>query len=453
MPSTGYDRYGNLLTINVTKCSAPALSISVNGNNRITNSGFTYDASGDETADGLYSYTWDAEGRMTSGAGVTYTYDGGGQRVKKSSGTLYWRGAVGTVLAETDTSGNTTNEYIFFGARIARRDSGGNVYYYFGNHLGSATITNATGTLCYDADFYPIGGELAFTNNCSQTYKFAGMEQDSETGDYHTWFRQYTPNLGRWLSPDPLGGDTTNPQSLNRYAYVLNSPTSLIDPLGLQSNGNGPCYEYYCPPSYGGPPPGTGPPPCWTSWCLGPNGTWVWNEPNPFGSESAAAEQNYANPIMASFLAGSSLSRQYTWTLGGVTYTWVPGTFIQIGDLIQISTGYWRSSPAGDTSPGSWGVLSAFIPGRLAPSQIWQQAARVLTNTVSDVIEKPGVPNPQVAPEALPETVWGNIARDTAHFLFEAAEIGGATLVDFVVIMNPRLMVPGYGQPQISPEM
>jgi hypothetical protein len=36
------------------------------------------------------------------------------------------------------------------------------------------------------------------------------------------------------MSPDPLGGDITNPQSLNRYAYVMNNPTTLTDPLGLQ---------------------------------------------------------------------------------------------------------------------------------------------------------------------------------------------------------------------------
>jgi len=35
------------------------------------------------------------------------------------------------------------------------------------------------------------------------------------------------------MSPDPLGGDITNPQSLNRYAYALNNPTTLTDPLGL----------------------------------------------------------------------------------------------------------------------------------------------------------------------------------------------------------------------------
>jgi len=35
------------------------------------------------------------------------------------------------------------------------------------------------------------------------------------------------------MSPDPLGGDITNPQSLNRYAYALNNATSFIDPTGL----------------------------------------------------------------------------------------------------------------------------------------------------------------------------------------------------------------------------
>ena len=37
-----------------------------------------------------------------------------------------------------------------------------------------------------------------------------------------------------------MAGDVTNPQSLNRYAYVLNNPTSLTDPLGL------------CPPGFSG---------------------------------------------------------------------------------------------------------------------------------------------------------------------------------------------------------
>src|SRR5690348_15636641 len=98
-------------------------------------------------------------GRQTSAGSTTYTFDGDGRRVKKSSGTLYWYGLGSTPLAETDSSGNTTNEYIFFAGGKARRDGSGNVYYYFGDQIGSSrTITSATGTICYDADFYPFGG-------------------------------------------------------------------------------------------------------------------------------------------------------------------------------------------------------------------------------------------------------------------------------------------------------
>jgi len=59
------------------------------------------------------------------------------------------------------------------------------------------------------------------------------MKRDSETGNDKTWHRHYRSNLGRWMTPDPVAGDISNPQSLNRYAYVINNPTNLIDPLGL----------------------------------------------------------------------------------------------------------------------------------------------------------------------------------------------------------------------------
>jgi len=45
--------------------------------------------------------------------------------------------------------------------------------------------------------------------------------------------RWYTYGVGRWPSPDPLAGDVSNRQSLNRYAYVLNDPGALTDPSSL----------------------------------------------------------------------------------------------------------------------------------------------------------------------------------------------------------------------------
>jgi RHS repeat-associated protein len=206
---------------------------------RVTRSGYTYDASGDMLTDGTNTYTWNGEGQLKSAASVNYTYDGDGKRVEKSSGTYYWFSPSGTPLAETDASGNTQNEYVYFSAgRTARRDSAGNVYYYFSDAIGTAQlITNSTGTVCYDSNKTPFGYEMAYTTTCAQNYMFAGMERDSETGNDHTWFRNYEQNLGRWMSPDLLSGDVSNPQSLNRYTYALNNPTTLTDPLGLQSPG------------------------------------------------------------------------------------------------------------------------------------------------------------------------------------------------------------------------
>ncbi len=161
--------------------------------------------------------------------------DRNGWRVKKSNGTLFWRGLGGEILAETDLSGNNLREYIYFaGRRVARRDNNGTVYYFLQDHLGSTRIiANASGGVVRDSDYYPHGTEKLVSGTVDDPHKFAGMYLDSETGLYYTWFRMYSPSLGRWLAPDPIAGDVATPGSLNRYTYVLNNPVNYVDPLGL----------------------------------------------------------------------------------------------------------------------------------------------------------------------------------------------------------------------------
>jgi RHS repeat-associated protein len=232
-----YDRYANLTTTNVTQCTAPMLSLSVNTNNQITNTGFTYDADGDLAGDGTYTYSWNAEQHLSSAASVTYTYDGDMRRVEKSSGTLYWYCAVcGQILAESDLSGNLTSEYAFFNKqRIARRDvSSGNIYYIFRDRLGSyRTLTDSNGNVQGESDYYPFGGERVISNAVTDNFRFAGMEWDSEDALSHTLNRQSTPAQGRWQTPDPSRGSVMNPQSLNLYSYVRDNPTNYVDPFGL----------------------------------------------------------------------------------------------------------------------------------------------------------------------------------------------------------------------------
>src|SRR5271154_6962237 len=245
-----YDVWANLTAVALDparpSCSWTILNAGITTSNRVNNTGFSYDAAGNVLSDGSFSYTWDGESQLKSAAGVNYTYDGDGRRVQKSSGKLYWYGAGGEILAESDASGNITSEYIFFGGkRIARRDSSGNVFYYLSDHLDSSrVIAQSNGTVCYDADFDPFGGEHAFTNTCPQNYKFNGKERDSETGNDDFGARSYASTFGRFLSPDwsaipaPVPyADLTNPQSLNQYAFVKDNPVSFSDPSGHLGEG------------------------------------------------------------------------------------------------------------------------------------------------------------------------------------------------------------------------
>jgi len=50
--------------------------------------------------------------------------------------------------------------------------------------------------------------------------------------------RVYDPQIGRFMSADPIVQDPTDTQSLNRYSYVSNNPLSYTDPTGYFSLGN-----------------------------------------------------------------------------------------------------------------------------------------------------------------------------------------------------------------------
>src|ERR1700743_3163455 len=113
------------------------------------------------------------------------------------------------IVAESDLAGTTTSEYVFFdGERVARRDGvngAGGVFYYFSDHLKTASvITDASGNIKAESDYYPWGGELQFTNDDSNHYKFTGKERDSESGLDSFPVRYYGSSIGRWVTPDPL---------------------------------------------------------------------------------------------------------------------------------------------------------------------------------------------------------------------------------------------------------
>jgi len=236
-----YDAWGNLLsqagwTPNYSACSEGTMGgVTADGNNHV--SGFSYDTAGNTLGDGNFTYTWDGESQLKTAGGVTYSYDGDGRRAAKLGSKLYWYGSGGETLAETDGAGNTQNEYIFFGGkRVALVPSSGNKLFYAEDLLGSSRIVANSSAICYDADFTPFGGERAYTNTCSQNYKFEGKERDAETQNDNFDAREYSWRFGRWLSSDwtampaPVPyANLSNPQTLNLYAMVADDPESFAD--------------------------------------------------------------------------------------------------------------------------------------------------------------------------------------------------------------------------------
>jgi RHS repeat-associated protein len=63
--------------------------------------------------------------------------------------------------------------------------------------------------------------------------RFTGKPYSAATGLYYDFQRWYDPSIGRFISADRVAGYRRDPQSLNPYAYVENSPTNNIDPSGL----------------------------------------------------------------------------------------------------------------------------------------------------------------------------------------------------------------------------
>jgi RHS repeat-associated protein len=166
---------------------------------------------------------------------ASYTYDGFGQRAAKTiSSTLYARyvyGLNGMLLEETNAVGAAQADYIYVaGMPVAVIDHSGTVSYLHTDHLGTPQFaTGSDQSLIWKAAYQPFGA-TSTSGTITQNLRLPGQYFDLETGWNHNGFRDYLPELGRYIEPDPLGISG----GINLYGYAANSPTNSIDPSGLR---------------------------------------------------------------------------------------------------------------------------------------------------------------------------------------------------------------------------
>jgi len=101
-------------------------------------------------------------------------------------------------------------------------------YHYDGNgNVISATDSNAV--VMTRLEYDPFGRVLVADGSYTPRYQFSSKEYDTATGLNYYGFRYYSPQLGRWVSRDPIG----ERGGRNVYLFCLNRPISVYDKLGL----------------------------------------------------------------------------------------------------------------------------------------------------------------------------------------------------------------------------
>jgi RHS repeat-associated protein len=121
------------------------------------------------------------------------------------------------------------------GGGTAVYNSTGLAHYRHPDWLGSSRLATTPSQTVYAYTGYAPFGEN-YEGQGSTDLSFTGQNQDTVSGLDDFLYREYSPAQGRWISPDPSGlqaVDTTNPQSWNRYAYLMNNPLAHIDQGGL----------------------------------------------------------------------------------------------------------------------------------------------------------------------------------------------------------------------------
>jgi RHS repeat-associated protein len=111
------------------------------------------------------------------------------------------------------------------------------LYYFHTDQIGTPLeMTDVDGSIVWQATYKAWGEiEALAVNEVEQNLRFQGQYFDDETGLHYNTFRYYDPQVGRFITQDPIGLSG----GIHFYQYVLN-PIAYIDPLGLSfSSGKG----------------------------------------------------------------------------------------------------------------------------------------------------------------------------------------------------------------------
>ncbi|HWS78245.1 MAG TPA: RHS repeat-associated core domain-containing protein [Thermomonas sp.] len=191
------------------------------------------------TSDGTYAF--DYGNRLRTAAGLTYRYDAQGRRVRQDSagtqlkysfysqdGKLRWQ--------RDEPAAKRLSHLYLAGSLIAElsRPIGAGTAAYTYQHtdaLGSPIArTNSAGGVIETSEYEPYGKLLNRANDDRPGY--TGHVMDAASGLTYMQQRYYDPQIGRFLSIDPVTAQGGDQRYFNRYWYAAGNPYKYTDPDG-----------------------------------------------------------------------------------------------------------------------------------------------------------------------------------------------------------------------------
>ena len=285
--SNTYNRVGNVTTQTTSEGVASyaynqADWLTLQAHPQLGQTAYSYDAAGNRVGmTGSTNWIYNNLNQLTQAGGTAYEYDAAGARTRKVYGTnevLYEYDAAGNLVALRDGQSNVVARYAYdpWGNRIRKEVGGVITYYLYGedgllaefnaagemirtygyepnaawnkpifmreneqvgyyvsDHMGAPQkLVNGQGSVLWSAVQDAFGrAEVSPASTLSNPFRISSQYADDESGLHYNTHRYYDPEIGRYLTRDPLGEQG----GVNLYRFAGNNPMNLSDLLGLKT--------------------------------------------------------------------------------------------------------------------------------------------------------------------------------------------------------------------------